>query len=131
MYLLYIWYVSSCTPQIKMIAKNSRILKLVGGLAEWLKWWSACLESMQPWIAALVPPKRKRKMIHKISGKNIDFFFETGIWTQDFMLAKQVLYCLSHTFSPFCSRFWGMYFENYLPGLVSNPDHLELSVPSI
>jgi hypothetical protein len=28
------------------------------------------------------------------------FFGTTGVWTQGFMLARQVLYCLSHTSSP-------------------------------
>jgi hypothetical protein len=30
-----------------------------------------------------------------------------GVWTQGFALAKQALYCLSHTFSPFCSGYFG------------------------
>jgi hypothetical protein len=34
------------------------------------------------------------------------FFGETGVWTQDFALAKQVLYCLSHSSSPFCSVYF-------------------------
>jgi hypothetical protein len=32
-------------------------LKLQGGLAEWLKWWSACLTSV-PWVQASEPPKK-------------------------------------------------------------------------
>jgi hypothetical protein len=38
------------------------------------------------------------------------YFFgggETGIWIQGFVLAKQVFYCLSHTFSPFCPGYFG------------------------
>jgi hypothetical protein len=35
------------------------------------------------------------------------FFYGTGVWTQSFMLAKQALYCLSHTSSPFCSGYFG------------------------
>jgi hypothetical protein len=31
----------------------------------------------------------------------------TGVLTQDFKLEKQVLYCLSHTSSPFCSGYFG------------------------
>jgi hypothetical protein len=34
------------------------------------------------------------------------FFCETGAWTQGFTLAKQVLYRLSHTSSPFCSCYF-------------------------
>jgi hypothetical protein len=30
----------------------------------------------------------------------------TGVWTQVFMIAKQVLYCLSHTHSPYCSGYF-------------------------
>jgi hypothetical protein len=37
------------------------------------------------------------------------------------MLAKQGLYCLNHTCSPFCSGYFGDGgLENYLPGLASN-----------
>jgi hypothetical protein len=48
------------------------------------------------------------------------------------MLAKQALYCLSHTSGPF----WSGYFlemgglMNYLPRLASNLDSLNLSLPS-
>jgi hypothetical protein len=36
------------------------------------------------------------------------FFFDgTRVWTQDFVLAKQVLYHLSHTSSPFCFGYFG------------------------
>jgi hypothetical protein len=34
-------------------------------------------------------------------------FDKTGVWTQDFALANQALYCLSHTSSPFCSGYFG------------------------
>jgi hypothetical protein len=44
-----------------------------------------------------------------------------------FRLAKQVLYDLSHTSSPFCSGYFG---ENYLPWLVSNCNPPDLSLPS-
>jgi hypothetical protein len=38
------------------------------------------------------------------------------VWTQSFRLAKQVLYCLSHPFSPFCSGYFGDGgLRNYLP----------------
>jgi hypothetical protein len=46
------------------------------------------------------------------------FFCGTGVWTQDFELAKQALCHLSHTFSPFYSGYFrdgGL--VNYLPGL--------------
>jgi hypothetical protein len=35
------------------------------------------------------------------------FFGGIGVWTQGFALAKQALYYLSHTFSPFCSGYFG------------------------
>jgi hypothetical protein len=35
------------------------------------------------------------------------FFCGTRIWNQGFSLAKQVLYYLSHTSSPFCSSYFG------------------------
>jgi hypothetical protein len=31
----------------------------------------------------------------------------TGVWTQGSTLAKQALYCLSHTSTPFCSGYFG------------------------
>jgi hypothetical protein len=34
-------------------------------------------------------------------------FFLCEVWIQDLILAKQVLYCLSHTFSPFCCGCFG------------------------
>jgi hypothetical protein len=34
------------------------------------------------------------------------FFCGTGVWTQGFVLAKQVLYYLSHASSPFCSGYF-------------------------
>jgi hypothetical protein len=36
-------------------------------------------------------------------------FFWIGVWTQGFMLAKQVLYHLCHTSSPFCSGYLFMF----------------------
>jgi hypothetical protein len=39
-------------------------------------------------------------------------------WTQGFASAEQVLYCLSHTSSPFCSSYFGV--GNYLPRLALN-----------
>jgi hypothetical protein len=46
-----------------------------------------------------------------------------GVWTQDFTLTKQVLYCLSHTSkSILLCQFWRWGLENYLPGLVLNHD---------
>jgi hypothetical protein len=35
------------------------------------------------------------------------FFGETGVWTQGFVLAKQVVYHLSHTSGSFCSGHFG------------------------
>jgi hypothetical protein len=59
------------------------------------------------------------------------FFGETGVWTQDFALAKKVLYQLIHTCSLFCSDYFGDGgLMNYLPGLASNHDSLHLSLPS-
>jgi hypothetical protein len=39
----------------------------------------------------------------------IYFYFigGTGVWSQDCMLRKQALYCLSHTSSPFCFDYFG------------------------
>jgi hypothetical protein len=52
------------------------------------------------------------------------FCFVVGrVWTQRFMLAKQTLYGLSHTSSPFFLwLFWRWSLRNYLPG--SKPDQL-------
>jgi hypothetical protein len=36
-----------------------------------------------------------------------DFFGGNGVGTQGFTLANQVLYCLSHTSSLFCSGYFG------------------------
>jgi hypothetical protein len=58
------------------------------------------------------------------------FFGGTGVRTHGFTLAKQSLYCLNHTSSPFCSGYFGDGgLENYMPRLVSNcdPPHLSLS----
>jgi hypothetical protein len=49
------------------------------------------------------------------------FFWWTGVWTQGFALAKQVLYLFSHASSPFCAGcFWRRDLENNSPGLASN-----------
>jgi hypothetical protein len=43
------------------------------------------------------------------------------VLTEGFALAKQALYCLSHTSSPFCSDYFGDGgLKTYLPGLASN-----------
>jgi hypothetical protein len=48
---------------------------------------------------------------------------------QGFVLTKQVLYCLSHRSSPFCSGCFGDGgLTNYSPGLTSNLDPLDLSL---
>jgi hypothetical protein len=54
-------------------------------------------------------------------------FFETGVLTQCFILAKQVLYCFSHTTSPFCTDYFA---DGISPGLASNHDPPNLSLPS-
>jgi hypothetical protein len=57
-----------------------------------------------------------------------DFFGGTGAWTQDFTLAKQVLYHLTHISSPFCSGYFrGGSLVNYLLRLVLNLHLLDLS----
>jgi hypothetical protein len=38
---------------------------------------------------------------------NISFFLGSEVWTQDSELAKQALYCLSHTSSSFCFGYFG------------------------
>jgi hypothetical protein len=54
-----------------------------------------------------------------------------GIWTQDFTLAKQVLYRLSPISSPFCSGYFGGEgLLNYLPWLALNCYPPNLSLPS-
>jgi hypothetical protein len=35
------------------------------------------------------------------------FFGKTGVWTQGFAFAKQALYPLSYSSSPFCSSYFG------------------------
>jgi hypothetical protein len=40
-------------------------------------------------------------------GFKVDWGLNSGVWTQGFTLAKQVLYCLSHASSPSCSRYFG------------------------
>jgi hypothetical protein len=58
------------------------------------------------------------------------FFGETRVWTQHFTLVNQVLYCLNHTSSPFCSwLFWIWDLVNYLHGLASNHDPPNLCFP--
>jgi hypothetical protein len=37
----------------------------------------------------------------------LNTFFCIGVWTQGFMLEKQVLYLLNYTSSPFCSGCFG------------------------
>jgi hypothetical protein len=55
---------------------------------------------------------------------DVSFFFKWDwVWTQSFVLAKQVLYYLSHTSSPFYSGYFGDgSLTNYLPRLASNLD---------
>jgi hypothetical protein len=63
------------------------------------------------------------------------FFYGTGVWTQDFVFAKQVLtkqvlYCLNHASGPF----WSSYFELGSHKLFSQTSHWlqphDLSLPS-
>jgi hypothetical protein len=59
------------------------------------------------------------------------FFCRTGVWTHSFTFAKQVLYCLSHTSSPFYSVYFGDGgLTNYLPELALILDPSDLSLPS-
>jgi hypothetical protein len=66
---------------------------------------------------------------------NLSFFFffcgGTSVSTQDLMLAREVLYHLSHTSSPFYFIFQLIYWDRiwFLPGLYSNhdPPHLQSS----
>jgi hypothetical protein len=59
------------------------------------------------------------------------FFFLVGLeFELSFTLAKQVLYGLIHTSSPFCSAYFkdgGL--SNCLPRLASNHDSPDLSLP--
>jgi hypothetical protein len=47
------------------------------------------------------------------------YFGGTRVWTQDFVLAKLVLYHLSHTASPFWSGYFGHGSPNYLSWLLT------------
>jgi hypothetical protein len=47
------------------------------------------------------------------------------------MLSKQVLYCLRHTSSSFCSGYFGDRVSNFLPRLASNQDPPNLSLQRI
>jgi hypothetical protein len=57
-------------------------------------------------------------------------FGGTGVYTQGFALAKQVLYCLSHTFSPFCSGYFGEGGFTFCPGQ-SGPRSSYFSLPAV
>jgi hypothetical protein len=43
----------------------------------------------------------------RLGFEQVLFFGATWIWTQSFNLAKQVIYCLSHASSTFCSGYFG------------------------
>jgi hypothetical protein len=59
--------------------------------------------------------------LHYWYSKGISFSGGTGIWTQDFMLAKQAFYHFSHSASPICvGYFWGRVL-NYLLGAGFKP----------
>jgi hypothetical protein len=76
----------------------------------------------------------KRDSIYNNPNCMISFFLEwgDGVWTQDFVLAKQALYHLNPTSSPFCfGYFWRWGLVNCLFGLASNHDPPNLSLPSI
>jgi hypothetical protein len=58
------------------------------------------------------------------------WFDGSGVWTRGFALAKQVLYHLSHTSSPFCSDYFGDgVLQTYLPGLTLNEPWSSRSQP--
>jgi hypothetical protein len=57
-------------------------------------------------------------------------FSASDVWPQGFVIAKQVLYCLSHTPSAFyCGYFGDRGLMIYLPGLASNHECTDLSLP--
>jgi hypothetical protein len=60
-------------------------------------------------LSALRCQVRRSSSVASVWGYAFGFFFfgATGVWTQDFMLAKKVLYLLRHTSSPFCSGYFG------------------------
>jgi hypothetical protein len=61
----------------------------------------------------------------------LDFLLRLGFETQGFVIARQALYCLTHSPSPFCSGYFAIRsLPNYLPGLASNCDPPNVSVPS-
>jgi hypothetical protein len=57
-------------------------------------------------------------------------FMGLGFWTQSFVLAKLVLYCLSHALCPFFSGCFGDGGLAYLLSVASNLDAPNLSFPS-
>jgi hypothetical protein len=75
-----------------------------------------------PWKASALwlsyPPSPSYIIITGPVVLNFFIFSGTEVWPQDFVFAKQVFHHLSHTFSPFCSDYFGN--AIYLSGLVSN-----------
>jgi hypothetical protein len=82
--------------------------------------------------SAIITVPRGRQMSH-VCTLLIGFWFfcGTGILTEDFTVAKQVLYHSSHTSSPLCFAYFGDgSLTSYLPRLASNLEPLHLSPPS-
>jgi hypothetical protein len=83
------------------------------GLFPWQGWGHPkCSRSWQVKAAGACTPHLPRAGRGCLSAYFFHFLFSsffggTGGWTQDFALAKQVLHCLSHTSSPFCSGYFG------------------------
>jgi hypothetical protein len=58
------------------------------------------------------------------------FFGGTEVWNLGFTLAKQMLYCLSHTSGLFCSGYFGdRVLTNYLPRIASKLNPLKSQPP--
>jgi hypothetical protein len=69
------------------------------------------------------------------SGQSLSFVVVVvvglGFELRAFVLAKKVLYCLSHTCSPFCSSYFGGgVLRTICLGLALNLDPPDLSLPS-
>jgi hypothetical protein len=64
-----------------------------------------CLEEIVYYFHQYVSPQTKEIYCHSILRIWL-LFCESRVWSQGFVLVKQVLYYLSHTSSPFCSGYF-------------------------
>jgi hypothetical protein len=66
-------------------------LVIFGGLEEWLKWQSACLATVRPWIQAPVPSKKKNWLFLELGG-SLKLFALAGLelWFSWFQPSKKL-----------------------------------------